>query len=55
VDKSSVAMEDGVDREDYKCKDPKEQDEALPLVLLVKGAVISAKNAVVGTPPKASK
>jgi 23S rRNA (adenine2503-C2)-methyltransferase len=55
VDESSVAMEDGVDWEDYEYKDPKEQSEASRLVSLVKGAVISAENAVVGSPPKASK
>jgi hypothetical protein len=31
------------------------QDEASRLVSLVKGAMISTKNAVVGSPPKASK
>jgi hypothetical protein len=56
VDKSLVAMEDGVDREDYKkYKYLQEQDEASQLVLLVKGVMIYAENAVVGSPTTQSK
>jgi hypothetical protein len=32
VDESLVAMEDGVDWEDYEYQDPKEQDEASQLL-----------------------